>query len=78
MQLPCLDERGTDRKRIYNYPQWLKRFKQYTKRKNIKDIGPLTEEETISETEWITKKRTDTRYFWALGPETTHQITRCE
>ena len=49
-KLPCLDEKGIDGKRSYNYQQWLDRFKQYTKRKEEIDVGPLIRDETMTET----------------------------
>ena len=50
IKLPWLDEKRIDEKRIYNYRQWLKRFKQYTKRKYETDIGPLIKEKTMTGT----------------------------
>ena len=66
-------------KKIYNYWQWLDRFKQYTKRKYEIDIESLIKEETMTGTEWNNKEATIQQDFlWALGPEETHQITRSE
>ena len=74
IKLPRLDEKGIDGKGIYNYRKWLERFK-HTKRKYEIDIRPLIEEETTTGTEWNTKRKR-ARFYRALGPEATHQITR--
>ena len=73
IKLPCLDEKGLDWKRKYDYRQWLDRFKRYTKRKYEIDIGPLIKEETMIETEWNTKEeKIQQDVFWVLGPEATY------
>ena len=70
IQKPCLDEKGKGAKRIYDYQQWLERFKQYTKRKNIKDIRPLIKERTISDTEWnANEEKLPQDFLWSLGAE---------
>ena len=58
IQMPYLDKKGKriDGKRIFNYRQWLERFKQYTRRKYNIGIGPLIKYETIIEIEWSTKE----------------------
>ena len=52
IKIPCLDKKGIDVKRIYNYRQWLDRFKQYTKRKYEIDIGPLLEKAMTNRMEY--------------------------
>ena len=44
INIPYLQEKGLDGQRIYNYQQWIDRFKQDTKRKYEIDIGPLIKE----------------------------------
>ena len=79
IKLPCLDEKGIHRKRIFDYQQWLDRFKQYTKRKYEIDIGPLFKEETMTGTECNTKEeKIQQDFLWALEPEATRQITGSE
>ena len=56
IKLSCLDKKGTDGKRIYNYQRWLERLKHYTKRKYEVDIGPLIEVETKTGTHWNTEE----------------------
>ena len=56
IQVPCLDEKGIDGKRIYQYRQWLERIKRYTKRRYNTNIEPLVNEVTITETERNTKE----------------------
>ena len=58
-----LDEKGIDGKRIYNYRQWLKRFKQYTKKEYEIDIRPLIEDETMKEPNGIQKERHNKIFF---------------
>ena len=59
IQTPYLDKKGKriDGKRIFNYRQWLERFKQYTKRKYNKGFGPLIKYETITAIEWNRKDK---------------------
>ena len=79
MNLSCLDEKRTDGKRIYNYRQWLDRYKQNTKTKYEIDIRPLIKEKTMTGADWNTKKeKLQQDFLWALGPESTHQITQSE
>ena len=52
MQRPCLDEKGANGERIYNYRQCLEGFEYYTKRKYDTDIGPLIKAEAMNGTEW--------------------------
>ena len=56
VEISCLERRRIDGKRIYNYRQWLERFKQYTKRKCGIDTEALFIETTITETDWNTKE----------------------
>ena len=42
-QLPCLDEKQTEKNP--QLQKWLERFKQNTKRKHNPDIGPIIKEE---------------------------------
>ena len=75
LQIPCLNEKIIDQKRIYNYRQWLKRFEQYTKKIYNIDIGLQTEKGTITETEWNTKEeKTQQNFLCSLRLEATHQI----
>ena len=77
--LPCLDEKGINGKRINNYRQWLDRVKQYMKRKNEIDTGPLTKQETMTGIEWISKEeKIHQDFLWALRPKAAHQITQSE
>ena len=80
IKLPHLDEKGLDGRRVYNYRQWIDRFKQYTKRKYDIDIGPLIKEKNRTGTyEWNTEQeKIQKDFLWALGPETTHQKTTSE
>ena len=47
IQIPCLDKKRIDGKRICNCRQALERLKPNTKRKYNRDIGPLIIEGTI-------------------------------
>ena len=79
IQIPCLDKRGIEGKRIYNYRQWVERFKQYAKNKYNIDIGHPIKERTISETKGnMNEKKIQQDFLWALGSEVTHQTTRYE
>ena len=62
IKLPYLDEKGLDGQRIYNYQQWIDRFKECKKCKYEMDIGPLIEEENMTGTgKWITKQEKTNR-----------------
>ena len=50
-QIPCMNNKRIDGRSIYIYQQWLKRFKQNTKKKNDIDIGPLIKEGKKTATE---------------------------
>ena len=70
IQLPCLDEKVVDGKRIYKYRQGLERFKQHTKRKYDADIRPIIKEETMNGTEWEVKEEKVQQHFLSiLGPK---------
>ena len=56
IQIPCLDEKVIDRKKLYNYRQWLEGFTQNTKRKGDTDIGPLIKEEAMNGIKWEVEK----------------------
>ena len=65
------------RKKIYNYRQWLERFKQHTKKKYETYIGPLIKEETMTETISNTEEeKMQQDFLWLLRGKTTHQRTR--
>ena len=76
IQKPCLYEEGMVEKKIYNYRQWLKRFKQNTKKKHIIEIGPLIKEGTITKTENNLEEKMQQDFLWVLGPKATHRVTR--
>ena len=67
IKLPCLDQKGIYGKKIYNHRQWLERFKQYRKRKNEIDIGPLIKEEQMTEPTGILKKRRYNKISYGHG-----------
>ena len=78
IHLPCLDEKGIDGRKIYNYRQWLERFKQYEKKHNIQ-IRQTIKERTITETDCNTKEeKIQKDFLWALRHKATHRITRSE
>ena len=77
-QIPGLDEKEIDRKRIHNYRQRLERIKRYTESKYDIDIGQLIKEGTITETEWNTKEKIQQNFILALESEATHQKARSE
>ena len=79
IQSLCPDKKRIDRNRIYDYGQWLERFRQYTSRKNTIDIRLLIKNETQTGAEWTTKEdKKQKAFFWALGPKGTHQKPRPE
>ena len=69
IQIPCLDVKAIDGKRIYKYQQWLDRFKQYTKRKYNIDIGLLIKEGTFTETEWNLREKHTTTLSLGIGTQ---------
>ena len=73
-KLPCLDEKGLDGKRNYNYLQWFDWFKQNTKWKNEMDFVPLINEKRMAGREWNTEeKKIQQDFLWALGQKATNQ-----
>ena len=65
--VPNLEARASDGNAILTPRQWLKRFRQFTKREHKIDIAPLTKGEDI--TEW-TGKLIQEDFIWGVGPET--------
>ena len=62
-KLPQLGQKGLDGHRIYNYRQWIDRYKQYTKRKYEIDIGPVIKAENKPGTDEWNIKQKDTKRF---------------
>ena len=50
-KLQYLEEKGLEGQRNYSYQQWIDQFTQYTKRKNVIDIGLLIKEENMTGTD---------------------------
>ena len=64
IKLPYLDEKGLDGQKIYNYQQWIDRYKQCTKRKNEIEIGLLIKDKNMPGTdERNNKQKKNTRRF---------------
>ena len=76
-QIPSLDYKGVDGKRIYIYRQRSKPFRESTKRKKDRDSGPLVNEGTMGGIEYDAKEqKIQQDFLWALGPGTTRKAPR--
>ena len=63
-------EAKSDGERIFTPKQWLKRFRQYTKRKHKMDITELIRGAEITRTGWSGKKPKSKKTFYGeLAPE---------
>ena len=74
--VPNLETKATDGNPVFTPRQWLKRFKQFTKREHKTDITPLLRGEEITHSGWAGEEQAKQEDFvWGVGPEALFQIT---
>ena len=77
--VPNLETKATDGNPVFTPRQWLKRFKQFTKREHKIDFTPLLKGEYITDSGWGVKEQTiQEDFIWGVGTEALFQINRAE
>ena len=61
--VPNLETKATDGNPVFTPRQWLKRFKQFTKREHKIDFTPLLKGEYITDSGWGVKEQTYSLFF---------------